>query len=116
MSKTKFVGPVTLEAVVHLVSEEGHTAKVTVGLAPGIPVTADDLLGAINQAARAGEKHSMKPMAPSTFFNHVLVKETTGRVGNFATPASMEYELESGVIEYRDEPADDDDDFLDEDE
>lgn len=100
-----------------MVSEAGHTAKVTVGLAPGRPASAEDILRAINQAAEAGERHEMKPMAPATFFNYVLVKEKTGRVGNFATPASMEYELACGTIEYHhDAPDDDDDIFEDEDE
>lgn len=115
MSNEPFIGPVTFDAVVHLVSEDGRVARVTVGLAPGRPVDREAILHAISQAAAAGEQHDMKPMGPDTFFNHVLVKEKIGRVGNFATPSEMYYELESGTIEYR--PNHDDEyDFEDEDE
>lgn len=111
----QFIGPVTFDAVVHLVSEDGRSAKVTVGLAPGRPISREDVLRAISQAAEAGEDHGMKPMGPSTFFNSVLVREKTGRIGNFAVPSNMHYELESGVIEYRHERDDEDDDFEDDD-
>jgi len=109
-----FLGPITLNAVVHLMSPEGHTAEVSIGLAPGRPVDAAAITRAIRQAAEAGAEHGMKPMGPATFFNHVLVKAKTGRVGQFATPDSMQYELDTGVIEYEPEEADDDEDEDDE--
>lgn len=115
-SDKKFIGPVTFDAIVHLISEDGRSAKVTVGLAPGGSITRDDVLRAIGQAAEAGEDHGMKPMGPETFFNHVLVKEKTGRIGNFAVPSSMYYELESGVIEYNRRQVEDEDEDIFEDE
>ena len=83
-------GPVQLEAKVHLVNPDtGAQAVVTYSFPPGRAPTEEEISRAIGEAAVAGEPHGMLPMGPRTFFNAVLVKEKTGRVGNFAVPREM---------------------------
>lgn len=89
----KVLGPVSIEAVVHLVNPEtGDTGKVTYGFSVGREVTAKDIERALRGSAEAAREHGMALMAPDTFFNHVLVKEKTGRVGNSATPSEFNYD------------------------
>lgn len=108
-------GPVMIEAKVHLVNpDNGSTAEVTYSFPPGRAPSAEDIAKAIDAAGKAGKKHGMAPMGPSTFFNAVLVKEKTGRVGNFAVPLEFGFPegLETVEYDYRNR----DDELEDEDE
>lgn len=86
------IGPITLEAKVHVANDEdGTIGAATVGLAVGQPITLEALHRAVGQTLSA-LPDGYRLLSPSEFFNRVLVKEKTGRVGNFATPASFSYD------------------------
>lgn len=110
-------GPVQLEAKVHLVNPDtGAMAVVTYLFPPGRAPTEEEISKAIVEAAVAGEPHGMLPMGPRTFFNAVLVKEKTGRVGNFAVPRGMYFPEGLVTAEYDvyESEYDDDEDWEDE--
>jgi len=116
------IGPITLEAKVHIANDEdGTIGAATVGLAVGKPVTLEALHRAIGQTL-AALPEGYRLLEPSEFFNKVLVKEKTGRVGNFATPGSFNYDTDAiaaaGRAAYTPEPDDesgDEDEDLDDD-
>lgn len=118
------IGPITLEAKVHIANDEdGTIGAATVGLAVGQPITLEALHRAVGQTL-AALPEGYRLLKPSEFFNKVLVKEKTGRAGNFATPASFNYDAaalaEAGRAAYTPEPEEpeetDEDDDWDEDE
>ena len=87
------LGPAQIEAKVHFVHPEtGNTAVATFGFPPGQPVTSEDIERALRKSSEAVAEHGYVLMGPNSFFNHVIVKEKTGRVGNFALPRSFDYE------------------------
>lgn len=93
MNDPKVLGPVTLEAKIHVINPEtGDMGVVTYNFSPGQPVTEESIEESMQAANDAVVEHGMLLMAPYTFFNHVLVKEKTGRVGNFAVPNSFHYD------------------------
>lgn len=114
---SKVLGPIQLEAKVHCIHPEtGGSAKVRYSFSPGQPVDAAAIEKALRVAAEAVTEHGYVLMGPATFFNHVLVKEKTGRIGNFAMPADFDYDafgLETAEAERPD--IEDDDDFEDDD-
>lgn len=115
--KSGLQGPVMIEAKVHLVNpDNGSTAVVTYSFPPGRAPSAEDVAKAIAEAGNAGKKHGMAPMGPSTFFNAVLVKRKTGRVGNFALPREMDFPEGLETVEYYYRSRDDEDELEDEDE
>lgn len=119
------IGPITLEAKVHFAKDdEGLIGSANVGLAPGQPATVEALHRAVGQTF-AALPEGFRLLTPDEFFNKVLVKEKTGRTGNFATPASFHYDadalIKAGRAAYTPEPedepgADSDDDMDDWDE
>lgn len=89
------IGPITLEAHIHFANDaEGVIGSANVGLAPGKPVTLEALHRAIGQTL-AAIPDDCRLLTPDEFFNRVLVKEKTGRVGRFATPASFQYDTDA---------------------
>lgn len=89
------VGPITLEAKVHFAKDdEGLIGSANVGLSPGQPVTIEGLHRAVGQTL-AALPDGCRLLTPDEFFNRVLVKEKTGRNGNFATPASFDYDTDA---------------------
>lgn len=92
MSDTKILGPLQIEANVHFIHPDGHSAKVNFTFAPGQPVTAEDIERALRKSANAVEDQGFVLMGPDTFFNHVVVKEKTGRAGRFATPSGFQFD------------------------
>lgn len=94
MSKPKLIGPVTLEAKVHIASDDGSLqGDVTVSLPPGQVPTQDALNRVIGQAL-----HSMpegyRLMTPFEFINGVLLPDV-GVHGRYAVPASFQYDLDA---------------------
>lgn len=99
--KKLLVGPVTFDVKVHVANDEDSViGAVTVGLAPGKPVTHRSLLRAIGQALEA-LPDGYRLLSGDEFFNKVLVKEKTGRTGNFATPAGFGYDPEQLAADAR---------------
>jgi hypothetical protein len=92
MSREQLIGPFTIDVKVHVGSDsEGTIGAVTVGLAPGQVPTAEAIYRAIGQALSAlPESYAL--LEGDEFFNKVLVKEKTGRNGNFATPSSFDFD------------------------
>lgn len=112
------VGPITLEAKVHFTKPGTNViGSATVGLGVGEPVTLEALHRAVGQTL-AALPEGCRLLDPYEFFNKVLVKEKTGRAGNFATPASFHYDAdalaEAGRAAYTPEPKTDDDEGDDE--
>ena len=106
------VGPITLEAKVHFTKPDTNViGSATVGLGVGEPVTLEALHRAVGQTL-AALPEGCRLLDPSEFFNKVLVKEKTGRTGNFATPASFHYDADAlavaGRAAYTPEPETDD--------
>jgi hypothetical protein len=124
----KLIGPFTFDVKVHVESQDERTiGAVTIGLAPGKVPTIEDIHRAIGQAL-AALPDGYTLLEGKDFFNRVLVKEKTGRIGNFATPASFRYDLaeletaargayqpEPEEVEESDEE-DEDDEWLEDDE
>ena len=126
MSDAELIGPIVLEAKVYFTNAEGGViGNATVGLTPGKLVTLESLHRAVGQAL-AAIPDDCRLLGPDEFFNKVLVKEKTGRIGHFATPSSFHYDVqalsEAARAAYTPEPESeaaaksDDDDFDDEDE
>ena len=110
-------GPVQLEAKVHLVNPDtGAMAVVTYSFPPGRAPTEEEISNALDEAAAAGVPHDMMLMGPHTFFNAVLVKEKTGRVGNFAVPRGMYFPEGLVTAEYHPSYGSEFDDDLDDEE
>lgn len=112
------IGPITLEAKVHFANDnQGVIGSAVVGLGVGEPVTLEELHRAVGQTLAALPEGS-RLLEPGEFFNKVLVKEKTGRNGNFATPASFNYDTAalaiSGQAAYTPEPKSDEADEEDE--
>lgn len=99
MSKS-MIGPITLEAKVHFATSEGQIGAVTVGLPPGATVSHQRLLCAIGQAL-AVMPPDYRLLDGSEFLNHVLVREKTGRSGDFACPRDMEFDVQALVASAR---------------
>ena len=102
------IGPITLEAKVHFaIDADGVIGAANVGLAVGAPVTLEALQRAVGQTL-AALPDGARLLTPDEFFNKVLMKEKTGRVGRFATPASFQYDpealAEAGKAAYVPEP------------
>jgi hypothetical protein len=116
---SEVLGPIQLEAKVYFVNPEtGDTATATYSFPPGRPVDKEAIESAFRKSAEAVGDTGFVLMAPSTFFNHVLVREKTGRIGNFATPRDFQYDafgLELGDANRRDWSEDDEDEDEDED-
>jgi len=116
---SKVLGPIRLDAQISFIDPEtGNVATVNYGFPPGQPVSAEDIEAAMRACAEAVAKTGPYVlMGPNTFFNHVIVKAKTGRIGMFALPASFRYDAfgmeiaEADWHEYEDE-----EDFDDEDE
>lgn len=89
----QLIGPFTIDVKVH-VAGENTIGAVTVGLSPGKVPTLESIQRAIGQAIAAlpPEYHLLNG---DDFFNKVLVKEKTGRIGNFATPSSFLYDVDA---------------------
>lgn len=104
----------TLEANVHFVNPEtGDTATATYTFPPGQPVDEAAIERACRKSAEAVSDTGFVLMAPSTFFNHVIVRQKTGRIGNFATPRDFEYAafgMPTGDANRRDWSEEDEDD------
>lgn len=92
MSNEQILGPIQFEGKIHMVHPEGHHATVTFKFAPGRPITVDGIESALRTAQQAVEEQGFILMGPSTFFNHVLVKEKTGRSGNFAITKDFQFD------------------------
>ena len=75
--------------------DAANIAKVTFGLSPGKVPNDNDILIAIGAALKAVRESlpDVSLMSSKDFFNRVLVKEKTGRIGHFAVPSSMEYDV-----------------------
>lgn len=119
MSESPILGPIQIEASIHLVHPDGHIAKVTFGFPPGKEVSADDIEEALKKSSSAVEEQGFVLMGPDTFFNNVLVKEKTGRAGRFATPNSFQFDafgLETLELSRTTQQDFEDDEFEDEDE
>ena len=93
-----FIGPITFDATVHFIGEDGRSGKAMVCFPPGKAIGREDVMRTISQAVALVGHLGMKPMGPNTFFNHVLVKEKTGRI-----------ELEPGACENRGDRHEEDD-------
>lgn len=123
MNDATLIGPIVLEAKVYFTNaEKGVIGSATVGLAPGKPVTLESLHRAVGQTL-AALPDDCRLLNADEFFNEVLVKEKTGRVGHFATPSSFHYDVsalaEAGRAAYAAEPdadVENEDEFEDEDE
>lgn len=109
------IGPIQLDAHISFVNPEGAIATVKFGFAVGRPVTEEDLRRAVEVSAQR-VPDDFKLMGPDTFFNHVLVKQRTGRHGNFAVPHQMRCDWPGlEMAEGPRLPVDDEDDEDDED-
>jgi len=102
------IGPITLEAKVHFaIDDDDVIGAANVGLSVGQPVTLEALHRAVGQTL-AALPDGARLLTPQEFFNKVLVKEKTGRVGRFATPANFQYDpealAEAGKAAYVPEP------------
>lgn len=87
----KILGPIEIELKVHMAHPDGQQGVATYAMPVGQPVSADGLEIAVRSCLDAVGKHGFRLMGPDTFFNRVLIKDRTGRAGNFAVPLSMEY-------------------------
>lgn len=109
-NKTSVLGPFTLEAKVYFTDEAGSViGSANVGLSVGRVPDEAAIMRAIGQTLAAiGDEYRLLPAGD--FFNKVLVKEKTGRAGNFAIPASFSYDpealAEKAKAAYVPEPAD----------
>lgn len=98
ISADRVIAPVTLEVRVHIVNDDtGQIGSAVVGLSPGRPVTRQALYRAIGQTL-AAIPTGFRLAPPDDFFNKVLIKEKTGRVGNFATPSSFHYDVDALIV------------------
>lgn len=89
------IGPFTFEIFLHVVNEEaGATGKVVLSTAPGRIPTEEDLHRLFGKAL-AALPEGFRLMDGEEFFNRVLVKEHTGREGNFAVPAACNFDVEA---------------------
>lgn len=89
------IGPITLEAKVHVANdEENMIGAATYTLPVGRAITAEDMHRAIG-GVLAAMPEGWRLLDGNEFFNKVLVKEKTGRAGNFAVPADMDYDVEA---------------------
>lgn len=88
------IGPITLEAKVHIIRDDGTIGSATVDLSPGKPVQIEDLHQAVGLAL-AALPDNFRLLTADEFFNCVLVKEKTGRIGHFATPESFRYDVDA---------------------
>lgn len=86
----KIIGPLMIEAKVYFATKDSM-GSATVGLGIGQPVSVEDIYRAIGQTLAALPKN-YRLLTPDEFFNRVVVKEKTGRFGNFAVPASFKYD------------------------
>jgi hypothetical protein len=116
----QLIGAFTIDVKVHVENKaEGTIGAVTIGLAPGKVPTLEALHRAVGQTLSALPK-GYELLGGEDFFNKVLVKEKTGRIGNFATPSSFLYDVEAlaaaGRAAYTPEPDDADDEPEDEEE
>jgi hypothetical protein len=117
MSDEKLIGPITLEAKVYFTNADGDvTGSANVGLGAGRPVTLEALHRAVGQTL-AALPDDCRLLSPDAFFNKVLVKEKTGRIGHFATPSSFHYDVDAlaqaGRVAYTPEPEPESDDESD---
>lgn len=88
------IGPITLEAKVHFaIDDDNVIGSANVGLSVGEPVTLEALHRAVGQTLEALPANA-RLLTPDEFFNKVLVKEKTGRVGKFAIPSSFQYDVD----------------------
>lgn len=95
MSDATLIGPIVLEAKVYFTNaEEGVIGSATVGLSPGKPVSLESLHRAVGQTL-AALPDDFRLLNADEFFNKVLVKEKTGRIGHFATPPSFHYDVDA---------------------
>jgi hypothetical protein len=91
----KLLGPFTVDVKVHIANDEdGTIGAATVGLAPGKVPTLEAFHRAIGQTL-AAMPDGYRLLTGGEFFNQVLVKEKTGRRGNFAVPASFNYDVDA---------------------
>lgn len=89
------IGPFTIDIKIHVQSEkEGTIGSVTYGLSPGRVPTREDFIRGIG-AALAALPDGYSLLNGDDFFNKVLVKEKTGRVGNFAVPGDCCYDVDA---------------------
>ena len=85
-------GPVQISGKIHMIRhDEKATAVVDYDFKVGQPISQDYILEAIGKAIESVPK-SFRLMDGSEFFNYVVVKEMTGRVGNFAVPQSFAWD------------------------
>lgn len=101
------IGPIQIEAKIHF-NVGGNIGFVNFGFPVGEPVTESDLLVAIGKAITEIREQfdQVELMHPEAFFNQVLVKEKTGRVGKFELPDSFDYDtlkLECDALQALDE-------------
>lgn len=88
------IGPITIDVKVHVGNDNGVTGAATVGLPVGEVPTIVDLHEAIGKAL-AALPGDFRLLEPGEFLNRVLIKEKTGRIGNFAVPPTMIYDAEA---------------------
>lgn len=115
--KQPILGPIEIDVKVHVVDPvTGNSGVVTYSLSPGRVPTEDFIKKAISESYDAVKDQGLAVMAPSTFFNYVLVKNKFGRVGNFAVPGEFDYTLDVPTADVPRSSSDNDDEYDDADE
>lgn len=92
--ETGMFGPVTFEMKVHVINENGDTGYTACTLARGQLPAVEEIHRLIGEslAATNGGESPFRLMEGEEFFNRVIVKELTGRKGNFAIGRDDEYD------------------------
>ena len=93
-SASGILGPIVLKGFVHFTDGQGVFGFAEVGLSPGAVPTEERLVRAMGNTL-AAIPEGCRLLNADEFFNQVLVKERTGRVGKFALPGSMDYDLDA---------------------
>lgn len=114
MSKAKgIIGPVQLEAKIHVINPDtGGHGTLTYSFPPGKAVTEDQVRNAIVKSVAKLSDQGFYLMGESTFFNHVLIKEKFGQVGNFAVDSDFQYtENEFDTRDFERQDIEDEDEY-----
>lgn len=92
---SKLIGPFQVELKVHVRNDATRqSAVVTYTLPPGRLPMLEDIHAALG-ASLAGIPDGFRLLDSHDFFNRILVKEKTGRIGNFAVSPEFDYDVEA---------------------